>query len=82
MEMPPVNNDNNNKHLSGLGVSALVLGIISIVFSIIPIINNLCIVLGVLVIVFAGCSWKSTGKKGHKRGHGMVIAGLVLGSFQ
>ncbi|MDK7084679.1 DUF4190 domain-containing protein [Gardnerella leopoldii] len=79
MEMPPVNNDNNNKHLSGLGVSALVLGIISIVFSIIPIINNLCIVLGVLVIVFAGCSWKSTGKKGHKRGHGMVIAGLVLG---
>lgn len=79
MEIPPVNNDNNNKHLSGLGVSALVLGIISIVFSVVPIINNLCIVLGVLAIVFAGCSWKSTGKKGHKRGHGMVIAGLVLG---
>lgn len=79
MEMSPVNNDNNNKHLSGLGVSALVLGIISIVFSVVSIINNMCFVLGILAIIFAGCSWKSTGKKGHKRGHGMVIAGLVLG---
>lgn len=65
--------------MSGLGVSALVLGIISMVFSIIPIINNMCFVLGILAIIFAGCSWRSTGKNGHKRGHGMVIPGLVLG---
>lgn len=49
------------------------------VFSIIPIINNMCFVLGILAIIFAGCSWRSTGKNGHKRGHGMVISGLVLG---
>lgn len=73
------NDDHAYKHLSGLGVSALVLGIISIVFSFVPIINNLCIVLGVLAIVFAGCSFRATGKNGNKRGHGMVIAGLVLG---
>ena len=80
MAMPPVNNQHNEyRHLSGLGVSALVLGIISIVFSFVPIINNLCIVLGVLAIVFAGCSFRSTGKKGNKRGHGMVVAGLILG---
>ena len=80
MAMPTVNNQHNEyKHLSGLGVSALVLGIISIVFSFVPIINNLCIVLGVLAIVFAGCSFRSTGKKGNKRGHGMVVAGLILG---
>lgn len=87
VKMPSVqNNDqnsqNNNhayKHLSGLGVSALVLGIIGIVFSFVPIINNICIVLGVLAIIFSGCSFRATGKNGNKRGHGMVVAGLVLG---
>lgn len=80
MAMPPVNNQHNEyKHLSGLGVSALVLGIISIVFSFVPIINNLCLVLGVLAIIFSGCSFRATGKKGKKRGHGMVVAGLILG---
>ncbi len=76
------NSHNNNhayKHLSGLGVSALVLGIIGIVFSFVPIINNICIVLGVLAIIFSGCSLRSTGKKGKKRGRGMVITGLILG---
>lgn len=80
MAMPPVNNQHNGyKHLSGLGVSALVLGIISIVFSFVPIINNLCLVLGVLAIIFSGCSFRATGKNGKKRGRGMVIAGLILG---
>ena len=80
MVMPPVNNQHNEyKHLSGLGVSALVLSIISIVFSFVPIINNLCLVLGVLAIIFSGCSFRATGKKGKKRGRGMVIAGLILG---
>lgn len=80
MAMPPVNNQHNEyRHLSGLGVAALVLGIISIVFSFVPIINNLCLVLGVLAIIFSGCSFRATGKKGKKRGHGMVVAGLILG---
>ena len=80
MAMPPVNNQHNEyKNLSGLGVSALVLGIISIVFSFVPIINNLRLVLDVLAIIFSGCSFRATCKKGKKRGRGMVIAGLILG---
>lgn len=78
MTVPQVNNQ-EYKHLSGLGVSALVLGIISIVFSFVPIINNVCLILGVLAIIFSCCSLRSTGKKGKKRGRGMVIAGLILG---
>lgn len=73
------NSQHEYKHLSGLGVSALVLGIIGIVFSFVPIINNICLVLGILAIIFSGCSFHSTGKNGNKRGRGMVIAGLVLG---
>lgn len=73
------NSQSEYKHLSGLGVSALVLGIIGIVFSFVPIINNICLVLGILAIIFSGCSFHSTGKNGNKRGRGMVIAGLVLG---
>lgn len=78
MTVPQVNNQ-EYKHLSGLGVSALVLGIISIVFSFVPIINNVCLILGVLAIIFSCCSLRSTGKKGKRRGRGMVIAGLILG---
>lgn len=73
------NSQSEYKHLSGLGVSALVLGIIGIVFSFVPIINNICLVLGILAIIFSGCSFHSTGKNGSKRGRGMVVAGLVLG---
>lgn len=73
------NSQSEYKHLSGLGVSALVLGIIGIVFSFVPIINNICLVLGILTIIFSGCSFHSTGKNGSKRGRGMVVAGLVLG---
>lgn len=73
------NSRSEYKHLSGLGVSALVLGIIGIVFSFVPIINNICLVLGILSIIFSGCSFHSTGKNGNKRGRGMVVAGLVLG---
>ncbi len=73
------NSQSEYKHLSGLGVSALVLGIIGIVFSFVPIINNICFVLGILAIIFSGCSFHSTGKNGSKRGRGMVVAGLVLG---
>ena len=73
------NSRSEYKHLSGLGVSALVLGIIGIVFSFVPIINNICFVLGILAIIFSGCSFHSTGKNGRKRGRGMVVAGLVLG---
>ncbi|MFU0614080.1 DUF4190 domain-containing protein [Gardnerella vaginalis] len=73
------NSQSEYKHLSGLGVSALVLGIIGIVFSFVPIINNICLVLGILAIIFSGCSFHSTVKNGSKRGRGMVVAGLVLG---
>lgn len=73
------NSRSEYRHLSGLGVSALVLGIIGIVFSFVPIINNICLVLGILAIIFSGCSFHSTGKNGSKRGRGMVVAGLVLG---
>lgn len=73
---PPVQVEKKN---SGLGIAALVLGIIAVTLMIIPILNNLSIILGILAIVFALCSFKSTGSRGNKRGRGMVIAGLVLG---
>ena len=56
----------------GMGIAALVLGIISVVFFWIPFVDILTLILGIVAVVLGVMS----GKKGK---NGMATAGLVLG---
>ncbi|BDR55233.1 hypothetical protein KIMH_13440 [Bombiscardovia apis] len=68
----------NQRSMSAMAVSALVLGIIGLVLSFIPIINNLAFILAILGLIFGIVGWRASGKKGHKKGKGLAIAGVVL----
>ena len=67
------------KKTSGLGVTALVLGIVGIVGSWIPIINNVSAFIAFLGAIFGIISIISISKsKGAKGGKGLAIAGTIV----
>ena len=67
------------KKTSGLGVTALVLGIVGIVGSWIPIINNVSAFIAFLGVIFGIISIISISKsKGTKGGKGIAIAGTIV----
>ncbi|MFU0567438.1 DUF4190 domain-containing protein [Gardnerella leopoldii] len=67
--------------VSGLAVASLVLGIIGTIFAWVPVFTIIWWVLGILSVIFAVLAMRNTkaGVPGAKRGHGMAVAGLVLG---
>ncbi|MFI8965114.1 DUF4190 domain-containing protein [Streptomyces sp. NPDC053493] len=65
---------------NGLGVTALVLGIVGLVFAIIPIFFWLGAILGVLALIF-GIIGASRASKGLATNKGMAITGTVLGGL-
>ena len=60
---------------SGLGIAALVVGIISLIFAFIPVINFISYVLGLLALIFGIISAAKNASKGQ------AIAGIILGSL-
>lgn len=67
----------NNYPGKGMGIAALVLGIIAICGSWIPIFNYLMFVPAVLAIIFGSVAMKKAGDAGATKG--MAITGLVTG---
>ena len=63
---------------NGLGMAALVCGIIAVALSFIPGVNIFTWPLGVLAIVFGAVGW-ARANKGQATNKGQAIAGLVLG---
>lgn len=71
-------NRSEERSVSAMAISSLVLGVIAIIFSFIPIINNFAFVVGILGLVFGLVGVHATGRKGRKKGKGLSIAGTVL----
>lgn len=81
-------NDNNNpqsmpsqptvKSTSGMGIAALVLGILSLIISWVPIINNLAFLTGFVGLVLGIFAIYSTRPGGKKSGRGISIAATVI----
>ena len=67
----------NQKTGKGLGVAALVLGILGVISSFIPCFGVWAITFGVLSIIFGAISVSWAKKSSSKKGMGM--AGLILG---
>lgn len=79
---PPGYGDENRNHgrepRNGLGLAALVCGIIAVVLSLIPVLNVFTWPLGVLAIVFGAIGWGRV-NNGTATNKGQAITGLVLG---
>ncbi|MFC8271234.1 DUF4190 domain-containing protein [Streptomyces sp. NPDC057271] len=65
---------------NGLGVTALVLGIVGLLFAILPILFWLGGILGVLALIF-GIIGHSRGRKGEATNKGMALTGVILGGL-
>ena len=62
--------------MSGLAVTALVIGIVALITSLIPIVNNISFFLGILAVIF-GIIGIVQARKGSKSGLGLAVGGLV-----
>lgn len=71
-------NRSEERSISAMAISSLVLGVIAVIFSFIPIINNFAFVVGILGLVFGLVGLHATGRKGRKKGKGLSIVGTVL----
>ena len=67
--------EKTKKNSSGLGIAALVLGIIGMIFAFVPVINFISYILGLLALIFGIVSLAKNASKGQ------AIAGIVLGSL-
>ncbi|MFD7320942.1 DUF4190 domain-containing protein [Streptomyces sp. NPDC059875] len=65
---------------NGLGVAALVVGIVGVLFAVVPLFFWLGTILGVLGLVF-GIIGHSRVRKGEATNKGMALSGLVLGAI-
>lgn len=63
---------------NGLGVAALVCGIVGLVLSVIPLLFVVGFPLGILGVVFGAIGWRRGNRK-EATNRGMAIAGLVTG---
>ena len=78
--LPPNNATNPQpvKSTSGLGIAALVLGILAILSSWIPIINNLAGLLALVGVILGAIAIYKTRPSGKSTGRGIAIAGTIL----
>ena len=67
----------NTKNGRGMGVAALVLGIIAAILSFVPCVNIFAVLPGLLSIIFGGVGMSQAKKAGTPRG--LPTAGLILG---
>lgn len=68
------------KHISALGITAFVLGVIALVLSWIPIVNNVAFAFAIAGIIFGCFALYATRKNGKKKGRGLVIAAVIISS--
>lgn len=68
------NSTTNSGGGKGLGIAALIVGIVATVFSFIPCVGMWAIIPGIVGIILASISMKQTGPGGSK---GMAIGGLI-----
>lgn len=66
------------KHMSALGITAFVLGVIALVLSWIPIINNVAFIFALAGVIFGCFALYATRKNGKKKGRGLVIAAVII----
>lgn len=66
------------KHMSALGITSFVLGVIALVLSWIPIVNNVAFAFALAGIVFGCFALHATRKNGKKKGRGLVIAAVII----
>ena len=66
------------KHMSALGITAFVLGVIALVLSWIPIVNNVAFAFAIAGIIFGCFALYATRKNGKKKGRGLVIAAVII----
>lgn len=67
--------EKTKKNSSGLGIAALVLGIVGFIFAFVPVINFISYILGLLALIFGIVSLAKNASKGQ------AVAGVVLGSL-
>ena len=72
-----MNETANTKNGRGMGVAALVLGIIAAILSFVPCVNIFAILPGLLSIIFGGVGMSQAKKAGTPSG--LPTAGLILG---
>lgn len=78
MMQQPYRQSAEEKHMSALGITAFVLGVIALVLSWIPIVNNVAFAFAIAGIIFGCFALYATRKNGKKKGRGLVIAAVII----